>query len=209
MDKEQEPYSEALISRLRSNIRRVPLTVGITIALLLIVFIVGRYVFGWKWTGIVNRTLWDWLKLAIIPVSLAVAGYLFNLALRKRTEFVEDQRAQQEGLEASLDQLTYLSVDKDWRKRNELSDIRLLTRGRTFALLWRLDSDRKRALLQFLHEANMIRGEHPIVGLSGVDLRNANLKKLDLCEAKLNGADLRGANLREADLRNADLEEQS
>ena len=69
MDKEQEPYSEALISRLRSNIRRVPLTVGITIALLLIVFIVGGYVFGWKWMGVVNRTLWDWLKLAIIPLG--------------------------------------------------------------------------------------------------------------------------------------------
>jgi Pentapeptide repeats (8 copies) len=205
VDKEQKPYSEALISHLWSNIRRVPLTVGIAIALLLMFIIVGGYVFGWKWTGVANRTLWDWLKLAIIPVSLAVAGYLFNLALRKRTEFVEDQHAQQEGLEAYLDQLTHLSVDKDLRKRNELSDIRLLTRGRTLALLWRLDADRKRTLLQFLQEANMIRGEHPIIGLSGADLRNANLKKLDLCGAKLNGADLKGANLGEANLRNADL----
>ena len=90
MDKQQKPYSEVLIFRLRSNIRRVPLTVGITIALLLIVFIVGGYVFGWPWTGVANRTLWDWLKLAIIPVSLAVAGFVFNLALKTRTEFVED-----------------------------------------------------------------------------------------------------------------------
>jgi hypothetical protein len=151
VDQERKPYSEALISRLRSNTRRVTLTVGIAVPLLLMIFIVGGYFFGWQWTGIANRTLWDWLKLAIIPVSLAVAGYLFNLALRKRTEFVEDQRAQQEGLEAFLDQLTHLSVDKDLRKRNELSDIRLLTRGRTLTLLWRLDADRKRALLQFLH----------------------------------------------------------
>lgn len=187
------------------NSWRILLAIGISVALFLIVALIGSYAFGWQWPGFADATLWDWLRLAIVPVSLAVAAYLFNLSLRKRIEFVEDQREQQNGLEAYLDQLIELSVDKDLRNREELSDIRLLTRARTLTLLWRLDADRKRSLLQFLHEANMIRGDHPIIGLSGADLRGANLEELDLHEAKLNGADLKGAVLRKANLRGADL----
>ena len=188
------------------NSWRILLAIGISVALFLIVALIGSYAFGWQWTGFADATLWDWLRLAIVPVSLAVAAYLFNLSLRKRIEFVEDQREQQNGLEAYLDQLIELSVDKDLRNREELSDIRLLTRARTLTLLWRLDADRKRSLLQFLqHEAKLDGAD-----LKGAVLRKANLRGADLGGADLGvydetqkKADLSGADLSDANLRNA------
>jgi hypothetical protein len=46
---------------------------GIAIGALFIVVVCG-YLFGWKWTGLAKRTLWDWLDLLIIPAVLAGGG---------------------------------------------------------------------------------------------------------------------------------------
>ena len=77
--------------------------------------------------------------------------------------------------------------------------------------LSRLDSDRKRILLQFLHAANLIKNEvaekheQPVIRLHGADLSGANLNDADLSGDSLNGANLSGATLRGATLRGADL----
>ncbi len=60
---------------------------GIIVALLVpFVFIFSAYRFGWSGTGFLNKTLWDWLQLLIIPVVLAVAGFWFNHRERKAAE---------------------------------------------------------------------------------------------------------------------------
>jgi uncharacterized protein YjbI with pentapeptide repeats len=81
--------------------------------------------------------------------------------------------------------------------------------------LWKLDPNRKRSLMQFLHEAKLIRREeldqqgeeveNPVIGLSGADLRDGYLRGLNLSKADLRGADLKSVNLRNADLKSADL----
>ena len=70
-----------------------------------------------------------------------------------------------------------------------------------------LDPDRKRVLLQFLHEPNLIHLDKPIISLLGANLKGADLKGAHLHRANLKGADLRGADLRGADLREANLKE--
>ena len=46
----------------------------------------------WKWTGLPERTLWDWLSLLIVPVVLALGGYLFTRSENRRTQEVADQQ---------------------------------------------------------------------------------------------------------------------
>ncbi len=42
------------------------------IALLFVVTIIGGYAFNWTWTGYSsNDTLWDWLNLVLLPVTIA------------------------------------------------------------------------------------------------------------------------------------------
>ncbi|HYT44490.1 MAG TPA: pentapeptide repeat-containing protein, partial [Methylomirabilota bacterium] len=82
-------------------------------------------------------------------------------------------------------------------------------------VLPRLDGERKRNVIQFLHESGLINKNTPIIDLHEADLReaslddaelkDANLSGAKLMKANLEGAKLNGAYLREADLREADL----
>jgi hypothetical protein len=60
--------------------RRLAL-LGVGIGLTIVIIAVCGYVFGWEWTGLTKpkqRTFWDWLSLLIVPIVLALGGYLFT-----------------------------------------------------------------------------------------------------------------------------------
>jgi hypothetical protein len=46
--------------------------------LFLLIAAVGGYAFHWTWTGFQGNTLWDWLKLLLIPVAVATAKLSFK-----------------------------------------------------------------------------------------------------------------------------------
>src|SRR5215211_8824610 len=80
--------------------RRIAL-VGIGIGLTIVIVSVCGYLFGWDWTGVTGpgitepkqRTFWDWLSLLIVPIVLALGGYLFTRSESRRTqEFADRQR---------------------------------------------------------------------------------------------------------------------
>ena len=70
--------------------------VGVVAVLLLI-----RLGYAYRWTGFgqykVNgevqpfKTLWDWLDLLIVPIVLAIGGYLFTRSENRRTQKIADQ----------------------------------------------------------------------------------------------------------------------
>jgi hypothetical protein len=72
--------------------RRIAL-LGIGIGLTIVIIAVCGYVFDLPWTGLAKRTFWDWLSLLIVPLVLALGGYLFTRAENRRTqEFADRQR---------------------------------------------------------------------------------------------------------------------
>jgi uncharacterized protein YjbI with pentapeptide repeats len=173
----------------------------------------------WEWTDFGKKTLWDWLQLLsalAIPVVLAVAGFWFTAwqgerqqaieAQRAKVERdIEDQRSQATALQAYLDQMTELVLDKNLRDSKEESEVRTLARARTLTVLGRLGPDRKTSVVQFLYESHLIRKGNPIVDLENADLSEADLRLDNLSEADLSYANLRGANLSYADLSDAYL----
>jgi hypothetical protein len=114
-----------------------------------LIIVTCGYLFGWKWTGLVtgakypNRTLWDWLELLIIPVVLAIGGYLFTRSENRATQAAADRGTQDEALEAYLDHMSDLLIPK--KDQPALSDqsppksLRTLARARTLTVLPRLD----------------------------------------------------------------------
>src|SRR5918994_5299687 len=134
---------------------------GITSLAFLLIVICG-YLFGWKWTGLPKQTLWDWLDLLIVPVVLALGGYLFTRFESQRTQqnaekqrdldrkianertetdrHIADQRRQDDTLQAYLDQIGQLLLDKDrpLRESQEGDEGRTLARARTLTVLTRL-----------------------------------------------------------------------
>lgn len=51
----------------------------VAVALLrFVVVVVGGYALGWDWTGFQGSTLWDWLRLLLVPFVLPVTLAWFS-----------------------------------------------------------------------------------------------------------------------------------
>jgi uncharacterized protein YjbI with pentapeptide repeats len=172
-----------------------------------------------RWTGFRNKTVWDLLQLLIVPLMLAAVGLWFSAQQDARQLQIEDQRAQvereleeqraqDEALQAYLDQMSTLLLEEDLRNSEQESEVRTLARARTLTVLGRLDPSRKTEVMQFLVEAKLIQSvdeRAPIIGLGSADLSDTDLYNADLFGAHLRDADLSNADLTLADLFNADL----
>jgi uncharacterized protein YjbI with pentapeptide repeats len=202
---------------------RAPTLIGIGVAFtgLIALLAIGGTALGW--TGFGEKKLWDWLQLLsalAVPIVLAAAGFWFTMQLDVRQQAIEDQRAdrereleeqraQDEALQAYLDQMSTLILKDDLRKSGVDSNVRTLAQARTTTLLRRLNSDRKSRLLEFLLDAELIKRtdiEGAVISLRGANLRGIVLAAdTDLSYADLSGADLSKADLSATNLSNAYL----
>jgi uncharacterized protein YjbI with pentapeptide repeats len=176
--------------------------IGIVAVLFVAVVVFGGYYFEWKWTGYPKRTPWDWVDLLIVPVVLALGGYLFTRSETRRTQEIADEQRQDDTLQAYLDGMAQLLADKERPLHRARPDDNLSVgaRARTLTALSRLDNSRKRNVLQFLYEAGLITTNRVVLDLRGAALNGADLRGADLSGANLRKANLRGATLSEATL---------
>src|SRR5919107_2420762 len=142
-----------------------------------------------RW-GFRGKTVWNWMELLIVPLALAVIGLAFSVQQDARQQRVENQRAeaerelavqraQDEALQAYLDQMSTLMLEKDLRNSEADSEVRTLAQARTLTILERVNPDRKAEVMQFLVEASLIQsvgGKSPIIGLRGADMHNTDLR---------------------------------
>jgi uncharacterized protein YjbI with pentapeptide repeats len=170
----------------------------------------------WTLREVGGKTLWDWLQLLIVPVMLSLITVAFAWQQDIRQDRIENQRAEAErelanqraqdaALQAYLNQMSGLMLDRGLRTSEEGNGVRLLARARTITILRRLDSERNSDILQFLHEAQLISGTDPDVRLDRSNLSGANLSRVDLNGVNLSDADLTKADLRVSDRSKADL----
>jgi uncharacterized protein YjbI with pentapeptide repeats len=113
-------------------------------------------------------------------------------------------------LEAYLDQMGTLLLDRDLRASEENSDVRRLARARTLVVLDALGPERQERVLRFLSEADLIQptpaDKQPVIALKYGSLENIELPyRILLRGANLQQADLSGANLAHIDLRDTYL----
>jgi uncharacterized protein YjbI with pentapeptide repeats len=179
-----------------------------------------------KNTGFETKTLWDWMELLIIPFFLTGGAIALNLSEKKRERKLAEDRArlereiatdrqQEAALQAYLDRMTELLLEKKLRTSDENDEVRNAARIRTLTVLRGLDAIRKGLVMLFLYEARVINKENTTVDLSGADMKGAdlvfanlvgaNLFGVDLSQAKLIGAYLDDANLDAVNLRCVDL----
>lgn len=173
-----------------------------------------------------GKTLWDWLQLLIVPAVLAIGGSLISMRTSRLEQETTKQRDKTEReiaeddqresvFQSYIDQMSELLLEKDLRNSQPKDEKRKIVRVRTLTALRRLDAERKKVLIQFLHESNLIDAGDSIVSLEGADLRATNLSFInlifiDLSEVNLRGSNLRfsilaGSRLHRTDLRQTDL----
>lgn len=178
-----------------------------------------------------EKRLWEWLGLAgvlAVPVVLSLGGLWYNHrqnkreqdrieAEKQREELAANQRAQDAALQAYLDQMSDLIVDRGLRDQPKASDVHKIAQARTIAILLGMDESRKRRPLKLVYELRLINKDDPLIRLTNAGLDNAILKeatfhdaclrRVDLRCADLEGADLKGSDLSYADLRGANLKD--
>ncbi len=163
------------------------------------------------------KTLWDWMQLLIVPGVLALGAYVLNQAQQARadkaakTEKQRDResteaRAKLEreirkdtqrevALQAYLDRMSELLLEKQLSQSQPGDEVRNVARIRTLTVMRELDAARKGTVLQFLHEAGLIKKDNAIVNLGGAFILQVNLFNANLTEDNLSGANLAEANL--------------
>jgi uncharacterized protein YjbI with pentapeptide repeats len=210
VEQEQKPSQRSFIDELVSEWKptRAQILWTIRIVLVLIVLLGFLTLVGLPF-GI---TLWEWLKLLIVPAVIAAGGLWFNRQQRDREMDIAEQRSQDEALQAYLDQISQLLTDKDRPlHRAQLGDsISMVARARTLTVLASLDGSRKGKVVRFLCEAGLLTVKRhkdlAIVPLVSADLRCANLSNAALVRTDLSVTDLSQANLEDAALASANLE---
>jgi uncharacterized protein YjbI with pentapeptide repeats len=179
-----------------------------------------------RW-GFRGKTVWDFLQLLIVPLMLVAIGLVFSLQQDARQQRIEDQRAQaerelaeqqaqDEALQAYLDQMSQLMLERKLLEAEPGDPVHTLAQARTSTVILRLDAEHNESVTLFLTNSGLALRNNPsgalLTGpeasarlLRGITLSHATLSNANLPDADLNIADLRGADLSNAILIYANL----
>src|SRR5215213_9234092 len=178
-----------------------------------------------RW-GFRGMTVRDWLPIGgalLVPLVIALGSWAITWQLEKlenqRAEAereLAEQRAQDEALQAYLDQMSHLILDRQLLEVEQGDLVHTLAQARTSTAILRLDAEHNESVTHFLitsglavrskDSPRLLRGSTlSHAKLSGAHLPNADLGDADLSGADLSNALLLNANLIVADLSGADL----
>ncbi len=96
--------------------------------------------------------------------------------------------------------MSELLLHENLRGSAEDAEVRKIARVHTLTVLPRLDKVRKRSVLLFLHESELIDKDKPIVNLNGADLSEADLmgiQGITVEELEKKARSLKGATMRD------------
>ena len=192
------------------QIKRHPVAT-VLIALLAVVIVLvsfGGYKFNWDWTGFnrPSKTLWDWLQLfgvLAVPVVVGFGAVWFTTRQGKVADAENTDNQRETALQAYIDKMSELLLHEKLRDSAEEDEVRKIARVRTLTILPRLDANRKRSVLQFLYESDLINKGKSIIVLRDADLSDAYMYRANLERANLERANLERANLTYANLSEA------
>jgi pentapeptide repeat protein len=170
-----------------------------------------------RWTGFRGMTLRSWLELLVVPLALVVIGFLFSVQQDARQQRIEnqraqaerelaEQRAQDEALQAYLDQMSQLMLERKLLEAEPDDPVHTLAQARTSTVILRLDAEHNESVTRFLIDSGLaVHSKDSVSLLRRITLSRATLRGAFLPQADLYDADLSGADLSNAMLLNAYL----
>lgn len=214
---------------------------------------VGGYTQGWEWTGFPayggvpanpigntleiashrEKTLWDWMGLILVPLTLFGIASQYNQQIRDREqrreaheknleEMARQERYREDALQAYVNQMATLMLEHGLLADDLPADAPVwkLAQLRTVTVLRRMtdesgtDTTRINEILTFLRDSGLLEGSRGVLSgatltrivLRDVNLWRANLQTTNLWEAEMQGANLMEANLQGALLVHANLQ---
>jgi hypothetical protein len=129
-----------------------------------------------RW-GFRGMTVRDWLELFIVPLSLVVISLVFTAQQDQRQRQTENQRANQaqkiedqraeaqrdlaeqqaqdEALQAYLDQMSQLMLDRKLLEAEQGDPVYTLAQARTSTAILRLDAEHNESVIRFLTDSGL------------------------------------------------------
>ncbi len=144
------------------------------------------------------KTLFDWLKLLIIPLSLALLGWTYKEAEKSKSKSVEKERSRNQSLISFFDVITDL-LHNHGLGGTPTVQARAMAKTRINMTLSQLDGSRKGQVLQFLYESDLI-DVNPKLRLLGANFNNSILDNIVLGDSEIRGAFFKNASLKNANL---------
>ena len=166
---------------MKVNELKTVIIITIILGALFLMSLISLIVGDWYWTGFVDvpkdeknipgKTLWDLLDLVFVPIALAMGAWYLKKEDVKLEREIEESRAQETALEAYLNYMSDLLIEKSLKDKDADPAIRDLAQIRTLTMLRRLSASRKNYLMGFLSDSGLI---------SIMSLNNADLSGVDL-----------------------------
>ena len=160
---------------------KIMIVITIAVGTVFLVSFTSLIVGDWYWTGFVDvpkdeknipgKTLWDLLDLVFVPIALAMGAWYLKKEDVKLEREIEESRAQETALEAYLNYISDLLIERNLKDKDVDPATRDLAQIRTLTMLRRLSASRKNYLMGFLSDSGLI---------SIMSLNNANLSGVDL-----------------------------
>jgi uncharacterized protein YjbI with pentapeptide repeats len=144
------------------------------------------------------KTLFDWLKLLIIPLSLALLGWTYKEAEKSKNLRFEKERSRDQSVTAFFDVITDLILSHDLVGSPSVQT-RAMAKTRINMTLSQLDGARKGQVLQFLYESDLI-DINPKLRLLGANFNDSILDNIVLGGSEIRGANFKGASLKDSNL---------
>jgi len=187
--------------------RNVILTI-LVIATLILIFWAVNPEDSPEWTGFGtyngvegetrHKTLWNWLELIIIPVSLGLFIWVFTTFEKDKNKIIEDEKFRDVTLDSFMKVMTELIIQHDLAGDPSAKSI-AIAKARISIALDQLDGARKGQILQFLYESDLIDNK-PKFKLRGANFNYAILDRIILVEAEVRGAYFENTSLRDSNL---------
>src|SRR6478672_7362338 len=108
----------------------VPKWIGAVMSLFLIVILVFLTIllilwgYDISWTGFQPKNLWDWMTLLIVPLALAIGGFLFNQSQNAQDNKKSEDESRETALQNYIDKVSELLLKHDLRVSNRDSEVR-------------------------------------------------------------------------------------
>lgn len=152
-----------------------------------------------KISGPRAKTLWDWLDLLIIPIVLGVFGWLFKEAEKENVRKSDEERSQNDTLDAFIKIMTELIIKNSLTKKDSSIETRIIARTRINLAFGSLNAERKGQVLQFLFESGLI-DIKPKINLNGSNIKNAILDGIVLSRVEIRGAYMNNSSIKDSNL---------
>lgn len=213
---------------LRKLLKALPRMIVLILALVIVYWAVRPH-HAPEWTGFIEypqqqvpqqqtqpktRTLWDWMDLLLVPLSLSFAVIYINQISQKREQEREEDQKREQALQDYFEEISGLLLEHHLYSAKQNDDVRFIAMALTNNVLARLDGVRKGLVLNFLFALDLIRCNigsdwsvettadrpRPVVAIS-----KANLSDLSLPRGIWQGAQATRIYITDSDFTDANL----